>query len=126
MKKVQFEDLSTIKKLQALKIPYSICIGTFRLKNTSETGGYDYFIVAPECHKSELQEKVNFPSKKVYAHYWLVEKTMQEVDIDEFKKTKNDYVIVNSSSGGRVYEVKGNSLKDYLKKSGYKKNDKKI
>jgi len=127
----QITEKNIIKQLIDDKTPFAVCVGL--INPTFDNHSYfssDYFII---IHKSDLEFKTNKEGEfkigtgYIYTdeHKYLFAKpkgrsniyehTMSEFDIDYFKTINDSFIKVQHNEDGRVYELKNNSFKTYVK-----------
>jgi len=114
------------EELNDNKICYSVCVSKTALRfgrgvGSSNYTDRDYFIVA--CSTEEYLKKetgkgdrFKFNFVKNENELNAIEYTLNDNEIDIFKSIQNDFVKVLHNSEGRVYELKGNSFKEYYKR----------
>lgn len=107
-------------KLNKTNIPYAICIGIYKSTIEEDRQGLDCFLIAPASKLSELI-KYGFKANKEEDQRYLCEslicvRNLSRDDYKAFKKIIHTYHQAIDNRFGRVYEVKGNSLSELLKK----------
>lgn len=98
-------------------ICFAVCISNTKLK-TAEFGftesfiGKDYFLVVKNRDVKSIDNWRK--SKSSLKSHRTVELNLNQIDVRAFKKIQDKFVKVVHGNDGRVYELKGNSFKDYI------------
>ena len=104
---------STFDILTENNICFAVGVAVVTLKATSNKNQRDYFFIAHGDDKAKLRTLgLNFyKSPGVNS----VVRSMLVPDVAEFKKLQDMFHKVQHDSDGRVYEIRGNSFKNYYK-----------
>lgn len=107
-------------RLNKTHIPYAICMGVFTSPLEEDRQGVDCFLTAPVSNLSELI-KYGFKAIKEEDQRYLCEslicvRELSQNDYNTFKKVRSNYKQVVNNRFGQVYEIKENSLSEFLKK----------
>ena len=85
-----------------------VSISTFKMKSVNNNS-QDYFIMIKESDKKEV------PSFEITEDYpGIAIRDLSEQEVWEFKDRQDEFVKVQHSKDGRVYEIKGNSFKSHM------------
>jgi len=103
-------------KLDKTKLCYAVLIGTTCLKSSSNYSTKDYCVVGARKNIKRLKEIGFRPRPNYLSHELVVEYDMNEDDIYEFKKRKEEnlFIEVQQTVDGRVFEIAGDSLRMHV------------
>jgi len=117
-------------KLDEKHICYAVCVAqtSITFRRLGEFTSQDYFIICKSNYRKHyLMEKLNFKvgsldekgerDADLYPEK-LLNYTLSESEINEFKENNDKYVKVIHNADGRIYELKN---KSFLKKYNYDK-----
>lgn len=115
-----------IQKLIKSKIPFAVCNNILTATGVYDMHGSDYFVLFHRADESKVSEagiyvpkKNNENSPQLKAVAFIKkntrEITMTDEDLAEFKENKNKFKTVLKNEYCRVYELEGNSFKEYYK-----------
>ena len=79
-------------------------------KNLSDRIGKDYFIIAEK--RKDLHLKFFKKSKE---HHLVMERDLTNEEVINFRQRKHEFEKIYDNLHGKVFELKGNSLKSKLK-----------
>ena len=103
-------------ELDKTKLCYAVLASTAYFKASKNYSVKDYCVIGAKKNAKRLRE-IGFRSRPNYlSHELVVEYDMNEEDIREFKRRKNEnlFLTVQQTDDGRVYELVGNSLRMHV------------
>lgn len=116
-----------IQKLIKSGVPFAVCNNILTASGVYDMHGNDYFVLFHKQDESKVMDagvyvpKKNNQNSPQLSSVALIKKhtreiTMTDDDVLEFKSNINKFKSVLKNEYARVYELNGNSFKDYYKK----------
>lgn len=105
--------------LEKENVPYAVCVSPVWAKGIHNVGDKEYFMAAPIKDFKPLRKygfrKINWDTEQ-QDHRECCTRPMTHDEIEEFKKIQpTKFVKVVNTKDGRVYELRGKSLKEYIR-----------